>query len=122
MGQEYVEVRANSAMLLDGDPSSGSQGGWETEGKHVNWDSNSGFIGTGWYIGQLVEQLYQGNVIFAHGPLYSKTLEEIQSEIAKNNDLDDSFNEWARTYTLDERSAWVMYLESHTPGCVESIA
>lgn len=114
-GNEYVEVRANLAMQLDANPSDMHEG-WETEGKHVNWDEN-GFTGTDWY--NTVTVMYHGQNVTVNGPMYGKTDTQIEEAVGRGN-LNTEFTAWTRAHDIDYCSAWVLYVESIT-GCVVGI-
>ena len=114
MAEQYVMVYADS---IEGRDASGSVNpGWETEGRHVYWDENDGFIGTGWYF-ELVSTKYHGEMVTARGPFYGKDIQYVEQELTKGN-LNDVFDEWVGTIPIDERSAWISYLETETAACV----
>ena len=113
MAEQYVMVYADS---IEGRDASGSVNpGWETEGRHVYWDEATGFIGSGWYT-KPIETMYHGEMVSASGPFNGATQQKIDAELAKGN-LNAVFDSWVETVSIDERSAWISYLEAQT-ACV----
>ena len=112
-GNEYVEVYARPINTFDvGNPS----GDEETTFAHVSWDS-SGFTGSGWFTRVYSVYNIQGDQINVYGPLHNFTPEQIEQAIStpvENPNLNDEFQAWENSVSIEVRSGWIQYVANET--------